>query len=150
MPQAGMYIVARQPQAGQESFRVYALPSTPPSAPFAVRTATTCTGDVRNLATQALGDLQRHFASGAPATSFTVTPHTGTKGTWYELDPGDPTVIPAMMLCGRIAATTLDAVTKLGLGGKAVPELNYAPSLGLYLLRPQFGTRPSPSASPAP
>ena len=148
MPAAGMYIVARRPQAGQESFRVYALPSTPQSAPFEVRTATTCTGEVRNLATQALGDLQRHFASGMPASSFTITPHIGAKGTWYELDPGDATVIPAMMLCGRIAATSVDAVTKLGLGGKAVPELNYAPSLGLYLIRPAFGGRPSPSPSP--
>jgi hypothetical protein len=147
MPSVGMYIAPRRPQAGQESFRVYALPSTPPSAPFEVRTATTCTGEVRNLATQALGDLQRHFATGAPASSFTITPHTGAKGTWYELDPGDATVIPAMMLCGRIAATSVDAVSKLGLGAKAVPELNYAPSLGLYLVRPAFG-RPSPSPSP--
>jgi hypothetical protein len=148
MPAVGMYIVARRPQAGQESFRVYALPPAPPSAPFEVRTATTCTGEVRNLATQALGDLQRHFASGSPASTFTITAHSGAKGTWYELDPGDATVIPAMMLCGRVAATSLDEVTKRGLGGKTVPELNYAPSLGLYLIRPTFGPRPSPSPSP--
>lgn len=147
MPSVGMYIVPRQPQAGQESFRVYALPSAPPATPFEVRTATACTGDVRNLATQALGDLQRHFASSTPSSSFTITAHAGAKGTWYELDPGDATVIPAMMLCGRIAATTVDDVTKRGFGGKAVPELNYTPSLGLYLIRPTFG-RPSPSPSP--
>ena len=145
MPAVGMYIVARRPQAGQESFRVYALPSTPQSAPFEVRTATTCTGEVRNLATQALGDLQRHFASGMPASSFTITPHIGAKGTWYELDPGDATVIPAMMLCGRIAAATgSDALAQRGLDGKPVPELNYAPSLGICLIRP------APRQTPAP
>jgi len=150
MPAVGMYVVARQPQAGQESFRVYALPSAPPSAPFAVRVATTCTGEVRNLATQALGELQRHFVSGASAPSWTITPHasaTGASGTWYELDPGDPTVIPAMMLCGRIAASTTDELAKHGLAGKPVPELNYAPSVGLYLIRP---ARVRPSPSPAP
>ena len=47
-------------------------------------------------------------------------------------------MIPALLACGRVAATTADDLTKLGFDGKPVPELNYAPSLGLYLIRPNF------------
>lgn len=136
MPAVGLYIVARQPQAGQEAFRLYKLPATPLKDPFEVRTASTCTGAVRNLATQALDELRKHFASGAPTASWTITPHVAKNGTWYELDPGDPTVIPALLACGRVAATTNDELTQRGFAGKAVPELNYAPPLGVYLIRP--------------
>ena len=106
MPAVGLYFVARQPQAGQEMFRVYKLPTTPPKDPFEVRTSASCTGQVRNLATQSLVELKKHFAGGAPTPSWTITAHAAKAGTWYELEPGDATVIPAMMLCGRIAATT--------------------------------------------
>jgi hypothetical protein len=46
-----------------------------------------------------------------------------------------------LMLCGRIAATTDDELASHGFAGKAVPELNYTASLGLYLVRP---SRPEP------
>ena len=144
MPAVGMYIVARQPQAGQEMFRVYKLPTTPPKDPFELRASTSCTGAVRNLATPSMGELAKHFTANAATPSWTITPHASTGGTWYELEPGDPTVIPALMLCGRIAATTDAELTSHGFAGKAVPELNYTPSLGLYLVRPA----PRPSASP--
>ncbi|MGP8100742.1 MAG: TonB-dependent receptor domain-containing protein [Candidatus Cybelea sp.] len=149
MPAVGMYIVARQPQAGQETFRVYKLPTTPPKNPFELRVSASCTGAVQNLATPSMAELQKHFASGAPTPSWTITAHDAKGGTWYELEPGDPTVIPALMLCGRIAATTDDELASHGFAGKAVPELNYTPSLGLYLVRPNRpGPRPSPSPSP--
>ncbi len=146
MPAVGLYVVARQPQAGQEMFRVYKLPATPPAAPFDVRGSATCTGAVRNLATPSLAELAKHFASGAPTPSWTITPHAAKNGSWYELDPGDPTVIPALMMCGRVSATTDDEIAQHGFGGKTVPELNYTPSLGLYLIRPN--NRPSPSPPP--
>jgi len=143
MPAVGLYFVARQPQAGQEMFRVYKLPATPPQDPFEVRASSSCTGQVRNLATQSLDELKRHFANGAAAPSFTIAAHTAKSGAWYELDPGDVTVIPAMMMCGRIAATTTQELSQRGFDGKTIPSLNYAPSLGLYLIRP--APRPSPS-----
>jgi hypothetical protein len=145
MPAVGMYIVARQPQAGQEMFRVYKLPATPPKDPFEVRASTSCTGAVRNLATPSMAELAKHFAAGAPTPSWTITPHASKGGTWYELEPGDPTVIPALMMCGRVAATTDDELAQHGFAGKAVPELNYVPSLGLYLVRQNNRPRPSPS-----
>ena len=70
MPSVGLYAVARQPQAGQESFRVYTLPSTPPKDPFEVRAATECTADLKNTATEALTELRAYFASGSGAASL--------------------------------------------------------------------------------
>ncbi len=149
MPAVGLYVVARQAQSGQEMFRVYKLPTTPPKDPFQVRTSQSCTGEVKNLATQALLELRNHFVAGAATPSWTISPHTANGGTWYELDPGDPTVLPALVVCGRIAATTLDELGPRGLSGKVVPELNYATSVGLYLIRPN--NRPViPNASPSP
>jgi hypothetical protein len=141
MPAVGMYIVARPPQAGQETFRVYKLPTTPPKSPFELRVSASCTGAVQNLATPSMAELAKHFAGGAPTPSWTITAHAAKGGTWYELEPGDPTVIPALMLCGRIAATTDEELASHGFAGKAVPELNYTASLGLYLVRP---SRPEP------
>ena len=148
MPAVGLYFVARQPQAGQEMFRVYKLPASPPKDPFSVRTSATCTGQVQNLATQSLGELKNHFSTGGATPSWTITAHAAKAGTWYELEPGDATVIGALLVCGRVAATTDDELTKLGFAGKVVPALNYAPSLGLYLIRPPRPARPSPSPSP--
>jgi hypothetical protein len=150
MPAIGLYFVARQPPAGQEMFRVYKLPATPPKDPFSVRTSATCTGQVQNLATQSLGELKNHFGTGGATPSWTITAHAAKAGTWYELEPGDATVIGALLVCGRVAATTDDELTKLGFAGKVVPALNYAPNLGLYLIRPPRPARPSPSPSPSP
>jgi hypothetical protein len=156
MPAVGLYIVARQQTPGQEAFRVYKLPVSPPKAPFEVRSATECTGAVKNLATQALEELRKHFADGSPAPSWTITPHTAKSGTWYELDPGDPTVVPALLFCGHVATATADELSKLGYDGKLVPELNYAPALGIYLLPPArrnnrgAAAASSPGPSPSP
>ncbi len=144
MPAVGLYFVARQPQAGQEMFRVYKLPASAPPTPFEVRASASCTGQARNLATQALGELKSHFATGAAAPSWTITAHTAKSGAWYELDPGDATVIPALLICGRVAATNAQELSQRGFDGKIVPELNYAPSLGLYLIRPAPRATPSP------
>jgi hypothetical protein len=137
MPSVGLYFVARQGQAGQEQFRVYKLPTTPPADPFAVRTAESCTGAVASLASQSLSELRAYFASGTKPASWTITQHEGKAGPWYELEPGDPSVVPALLMCGRIAATSNDELTGRGFGGAIVPWVNYAPQLGLYIVRPQ-------------
>jgi hypothetical protein len=144
MPAVGLYFVARQAQAGQESFRLYALPNAAPSDPFVTRAASTCTPQAHNLATQALGELKEHFNSGAPAPSWTIVAHGAKSGTWYELEPGDMTVMPAVIQCGRVAAATADQLAQRGFDGKAVPALNYAPPLGLYIVRPQPRQSPPP------
>lgn len=134
-PSVGLYFVARAPRAGQEMFRVYKLPDTPPKDAFEIRTSQSCTGEVRNLATQSLDELRKHFLSGTATPSWTITAHAAKSGTWYELEPGDPTVIPALVLCGRVAATTVVELAQRGYAGQPVPTLNYTPSLGIYLIR---------------
>jgi len=125
-------------------FRVYKIPATPPKNPFEIRTSASCVGEARSLASQPLNELKNHFASDAATPSWTITEHAAKAGKWYELEPGDATVIPAMMLCGRIAGTTAEELAQRGFDGKLVPELNYAPSLGLYLIRPTPRLSPSP------
>lgn len=138
MPAVGMYIETRPPQTGRESFRVYALPSSPPANPFEIRGgAGSCTSDLKNTATEALGDLRAYFAKGTQPRLWTIAAHTAKSGTWYELDPGDPSVIPALLMCGRVAAAQPAEIVARGWDGALIPSLNYTPSLGLYLVRPQ-------------
>lgn len=144
MPAVGLYFVANPPPPGQETFRVYKMPATPPKNPFEIRTSASCVGEARSLASQSLNELKNHFASDAATPSWTITEHAAKAGKWYELEPGDATVIPAMMLCARVAGTTAEELAQRGFDGKLVPELNYAPTLGLYLIRP------TPRLSPAP
>jgi len=146
MPAVGLYAIARQQQAGQESFRVYTLPSTPPKDPFEVRTATECTGDMRNTATQALGELRTYFTSGAAPHLWTITAHAASNGTWYDLTPGDPAMVFSLLYCGRVAATTPQELVPKGWDGMMQPDLNYNAAYGLYLVRPQ--PRPQPSPTP--
>ncbi|HEY1680092.1 MAG TPA: TonB-dependent receptor [Candidatus Tumulicola sp.] len=148
MPAVGLYFVARQQQAGQESFRVYKLPATPPKTPFEVRASDSCTGDAKNLATQALNELNAYFTSHGKAPTWTITAHTAAGGTWYELQPSDPTVFGAIVQCGRVAATTPDELKTKNFDGKDVPAMNYTPSLGLYFVRPPRPPRPAGSPPP--
>jgi hypothetical protein len=158
MPAVGMYIVARQQQAGQEQFRLYRLPASPPAAPFEVRpVGGSCTAEAHNLATQALAELTAYFTNGTKAPSWTITEHTAKSGTWYDLAPGDVTIIPSLLMCGRVATATSDELTQRGFDAKPIPALNYARPLGLYLLRrlppganatPPAGANASPSPVP--
>jgi len=144
MPSVGLYAVARQPQAGQESFRVYTLPSTPPKDPFEVRTAPECTGDLKNTATEALTELRAYFAGGTAPHLWTIAAHTAKSGTWYSLVPGDPTLVFSLLFCGRVAAATPQDVVPKGWDGAMQPNLNYNAAWGLYLIRQPPRVPPSP------
>ena len=76
MPAVGLYFVARQPQPGQEMFRVYKLPTTPPKDPFEVRTSTSCTGEVQQ-SRDAVADraAEATLPTDAPTPSWTITAH---------------------------------------------------------------------------
>ena len=144
MPSVGLYAVARQPQAGQESFRVYTLPSTPPKDPFEIRTAPECTADLKNTATEALTELRAYFTSGATPHLWTIAAHTAKNGTWYSLTPGDPTLVFSLLFCGRVAATTPAELVPKGWDGAMQPNLNYNAAYGLYLVRQPPRRPPSP------
>jgi hypothetical protein len=147
MPSVGLYAVARQPQAGQESFRVYTLPSSPPKDPFEVRAAAECSADLKNTATEALTELRAYFANGSAPHLWTIAAHTAKNGTWYSLVPGDPTLVFSLLFCGRVAATTPAELVPKGWDGVMQPDLNYNATYGLYLVR-QPARAPNPNASP--
>lgn len=147
MPAVGLYIEAPRQQAGQEQFRVYALPSASPKDPFMLRsTAATCTKELEASAAAALGELRAYFANPAQAKTqiWTITPHQAKNGEWYDLAPGDPSVIFALLNCGHISSATPQDIVNLGWDGAYPPRLNYTPALGIYLIRPQPSSSPSP------
>jgi hypothetical protein len=154
MPAYGLYTIRRQQQTGQESFRVYTLPSTPPKDPFEVRTAPECTPDIRNTATEALAELRAYFTTGTAPHLWTITTHTSKNGTWYGLSPGDPSMVFSLLFCGRVAATTPQELVPKGWDGLMQPDLNYNATYGLYLVRPQPRQNPNggqrAGASPPP
>ena len=135
MPSVGLYIVAKPPVAGQETFRVYALPTAAPLAPFTLQAGSTCTADLRAVAEPALRELVGHFTSGAATLTWTIVQNAAAGGFWYALTPNDPSVSFAVIRCARVAAGTLGDVQARGLNGVTPPNLNYAPGLGLYVLR---------------
>ena len=100
-------------------------------------------------ATEALNELRAYVASGTKPSLWTVTPHVATSGTWYELNPGDPALLGALLFCGHVAAATPQDILPKGWDGMMAPELNYTPAFGLYLIRPQ-PRQPNPNGSPAP
>jgi hypothetical protein len=143
-PAAGLYIV-RQPQVpGQEQFRVYRLPSSPPKQPLELVQSDRCTSDLRSAATALLGSLE-HYVSALDAgratppqpAGWSVTPHTAAKSYWLELQPQAPIAIPALLNCAKISVGSQQDISAAGLGGVRLPSLNYAPALGLYMMRPQ-------------
>lgn len=134
MPSVGLYFVRQPPQAGQESFRLYKLPSAPPVAPFQLHAPSTlCTADLHALAQRSLAALQSHFVTGSPAEGWTITPHIAKSGTYYTLEPDDIGMVPAILNCGHVASAAKDDLAKVGWDGSPPPALNYAPPLGLYL-----------------
>lgn len=135
MPEYGLYAIAHRPQEGQQSFRVYQLPSAPPKDPFELRTAVECTADMRNTATEALGELRAYFANGTAPRLWTISAHTAKNGTWYGLVPGDPMLVMSLLFCGHVSAATPQDVVPKGWDGLMQPDLNYNAAWGLYLIR---------------
>ncbi|HEY8309401.1 MAG TPA: hypothetical protein VIG47_02540, partial [Gemmatimonadaceae bacterium] len=82
---------------------------------------------------------------------WTITQHQAKAGAWYELAPGDPAVVGALLMCGRVAAAAPDDLLARGYDGYLPPEMNYAKPLGLYvvrLARPPNAGRSAPSPAP--
>lgn len=150
-PAVGFYVVRRPPQAGAQSFRLYALPAAPPKKPFQLHDVSqVCTSDMHAAAQLALAQLQAHFTSGAATPAWTITPHTAKAGTWYSLEPADIATIPALLNCAHVSTGAKDDLTNLGWDGVPAPNVNYTPALGLYLLRPQMRERGGPGGPPPP
>ena len=152
MPAVGFYVARPVQTPGQASFRLYKLPATPPGAPFQLVTTDSCTAEAKPVATRMLAELKSIFTGGKTLPSWKVTSHTASGGTWYELQNDDVTTVPALLNCGHVSAATTDEIKAAGFDGMRPPELNYAPKLGLYIVRGngQGGNgQPRDSSAPA-
>ncbi len=141
MPLVGLYIARTAPQAGQQSFRLYRLPATPPNAPFGVHASDVCKGDVQTRAQRLLSELQGYFMSGKALSTWKVTAHAAAGGTWYELNNDDLATLPMVLNCGHIAAASSEEIKAAGFDGVRPPALNYTSKLGLYIARENGGNR---------
>ena len=144
MPSVGFYFARPAPQAGQQSFRLYKLPASAPSNPFAVRPNDACKSEMQASSVRLLGELQNYFKSGKALTTWKVTPHAAAGGTWYELNNDDIATLPTVLNCSHVAAASSEEIKAAGFDGARPPALNYAPKLGLYLIRGNRGNRPGP------
>ena len=145
-PAAGLYIVRQPPPPGQEQFRVYKLPTSPPAQPFALVASDRCTSDLKPVAQELLASLsafvkakEANQSAAAQPSGWTITSHDIKNGYWLGLQPQTPAAIPALLNCARVASGTADEIAKTGYGAQALPALNYTPALGLYVERGQQG-----------
>jgi hypothetical protein len=154
-PAAGLYIVRQPPPPGQEQFRVYKLPTSPPQTPLAIVESDRCTSDLKPAAQSLLASLGQYVsavaagqATPAQPTGWTIVPHPVAKGYWLELQPGAPVAIPALLNCAHVSAGSADEIKAAGFGAGTPPSLNYTPALGLYTQRRQQPTTQTPTPTP--
>jgi len=145
-PGVGLYVARAPQQAGQEQFRLYRLPATPPAQPLAIVPSSRCSSDLKPTAAKMLAALQLYVTGFDPAhppasqpPGWSVIVHPAGKAFWLELQPADISALPAVLNCAHVSAAAASDVKALGLDGARPPSLNFAPSVGLYMLRPQFG-----------
>ncbi len=144
MPSVGFYFARATPQAGQQSFRLYKLPTSAPKNPFAIHTSDACKGGAQTSSQRLLRELQDYFTSGILLSTWRIRPHAAAGGTWYELNNDDITTLPVILNCGHVAAASSDEIKAAGFDGVRPPALNYTPKLGLYIIRGNGGNRATP------
>jgi hypothetical protein len=112
----------------------------PTNQPFALKSWTNCSPELRPAAQEILDTLSQYahayFDLGqhpASPDGFVITPHTESSGkTWLELRADDMYSLQTLRQCMFTTVRQRSLLTQNGLGGAAQPELNYAPLLGLY------------------
>ena len=114
MPAVGLYFVARQAAGGSRELpRLRAAERRRRRIRSKCAWRPTCTGDAKNIATQALGELRAYFATGAAdAASWTITAHTRQERHLVRSRSGRPAVIGALLQCGRVATATTAAISR--------------------------------------
>ena len=147
-PQAGLYSVRRPPAAGQEQFRLYRLPTTPPASPFAVETRSACTSELRQVAAPLLDALAQYAADFDPAHPPAQQPAgwrvaLKQQGSAWRLEAqlANIQAVPAILNCAHVSVASPDELKARNFGGATPPTLNFAPALGLYIVRNGGATR---------
>jgi hypothetical protein len=139
-PTVGFYVISMPPVPGAlQKFRTFALPAAPPAHPFRLQPEPICDRAARETARGALGELEAYFApAGArpPGTtpSWTIERGAGGERPWYVLRSNLMSAVAAALNCAYVGGAPRDELTRRGVGGSALPALNYAPDLGLYVV----------------
>jgi len=142
-PKAGLYALRAPPSGAHEEFRLYHLQARPPHVPFAVEPRPECDAELRPVAMQLLSSLERYVKAfdpqhaPQPPDDWKITPHGGVSDWWLEAIPENFSNLPAILNCAHVSVATLKDVRAFGVDGANAPSLNYAPALGLYLIRPE-------------
>ncbi|MEA2688937.1 MAG: hypothetical protein QOD51_1544 [Candidatus Eremiobacteraeota bacterium] len=138
-PSAGFYVVNLPPASGTlQKFRTFALPAAPPAQPFRLQPPPVCESPAREIATTALAELERYFAQpGRPSGStpaWTIERVTDGASTSYAVRSNQISAIAAVLNCGYVAGAPRDELRRRGVSAAALPALNYAAPLGLYVV----------------
>jgi len=147
-PDAGLYAVRRPPTAGQEQFRLYRLPSTPPARPFAVETRPTCTSEAREIAQPLLDALAAYARALDPAHPPSAQPagwHVDVARAgaawWLEARLANIQTVPAVLDCAHVSGASREELKSHGYDGGDPPVLNFTPAYGLYVVRNESNGR---------
>ena len=140
-PQVGIYFIQQPPAKGEaQKFRYYALPSTPPSAPFALQGADLCLPELRPVAVRLLDELKAYFSAAKPNTGLApdwkiVRHGSKTARAWYELQTDEIGAVTAIRNCAHLSKGSLARLKSRDLAGR-INALNYAVPIGLYVVTP--------------
>ncbi|MDE2572387.1 MAG: TonB-dependent receptor [bacterium] len=134
--------------------RLRAVPPPPGVDPLTMATTLgACTADGRRRAASFLAALRAFVAayrSGAaplPIPDVRVVAHPAASSTWWiELHPREKHLREALG-CSYITLLTQKQARARGLGFLSQPTLLYAPTVGLYLVRPPMLRRPEHAPS---
>ncbi|MBV8749936.1 MAG: hypothetical protein JO103_09500, partial [Candidatus Eremiobacteraeota bacterium] len=135
-PEGGFYVVSRSVDPSKETYRVYHLPARLPADAFALVNSDRCKDDIRGIAVELLQDARLAMVTQNHASRFwTVEKNENDGHVWFSLRPYVAGHVAAVLHCARVASTSLAELATRGFTGRALPSLNYAPELGLYVLR---------------
>ncbi len=145
-PEVGLYHgplslrVQRAQLPAPENLAGGAYPSPPPNEPFAIMNWQGCPAEIRPAAQELLAAVQAyahayfdlHERPQNPQGLLIAT-HTDTRKPWISIRTEDLSALSLLSRqCMFVKFETPKYLYSLGLGGETTPEINYAPSIGLY------------------
>jgi hypothetical protein len=154
-PALGIYLVPpAQAARGATLVRaaVEPIPSAPPAAPFALKSAPACpagskpVADAIVAAVRAARDAQRVGAPIPPAEIAEIVAGGAGNASWLEIKPADPIAQAAIVQCLHVAGVPSAQLTSAGIADARRPgAIGFTDRFGFYLI-----ARPPDSATPPP
>ncbi len=138
-PSQGIYYVQLPPPPDlAQKFRTYGVPAQPPSSPFATANADLCRPELAPIATGLLHELHDYLtpaAASGKTASWKITRHSDTAGIWFDLASDEIGATTSLLNCAHVVSATRDQLIAAGVGAAPPPAFNYAPAIGLYIVK---------------